>query len=101
MTPKEKSKKVDHPVYDPDWQQLWAKGRLIKKFRQPAGNQESLLLEFETLRWPAVIDDPLPRVTGTPAEEATARRDPEAQSRPTDRSLFRDGTGRRIGWKWP
>jgi hypothetical protein len=32
---------------------------LIKQFRQPAGNQETVLAAFEEEGWPERIDDPL------------------------------------------
>jgi hypothetical protein len=49
----------------PDWDScrriLTVRGRVIKSYRQPSGNQETILSAFEEERWADHIDDPLPR----------------------------------------
>jgi hypothetical protein len=47
----------------PDWdavrRELWLGDVLVKRFRQPARNQEAILAAFQEEGWPARIDDPL------------------------------------------
>ena len=49
------------PFYDKDRRELRVGSRLVKAFRQPAPAQHTILSAFQELRWPARIDDPLPR----------------------------------------
>jgi hypothetical protein len=91
---------VDQPRWDGCRRELWWGGRLVKRFRQPAPNQEALLAAFEELGWPEWMDDPLPREKGI---------DPQERLHDTVKGLNRhqrqrllhfcgDGTGQRIGW---
>ncbi len=48
------------PRWDRDLQQLCLNGLLVKQFKVPAPNQETILAAFEEEGWPARIDDPLP-----------------------------------------
>jgi hypothetical protein len=76
---------------------------LIKRFRQPARNQVTVLASFQELRWPRRLDDPL---TGNSGVE------PKRRLRDTVFALNRnhvtaevlafeaDGTGMGIIWKW-
>lgn len=48
------------PIWDRDRQELRLGGRLIKRFKVPAPNQEFILAVFEEEGWPVRIDDPLP-----------------------------------------
>jgi hypothetical protein len=92
-----------NPTWDPDLRELRVGELVIKRFRQPAGNQVSVLASFQELHWPSRIDDPL---TGNSEVE------PKRRLRDTVFALNRshvtakvlvfeaDGTGMGIIWKW-
>jgi hypothetical protein len=48
------------PVWDADQRELRFRGRIVKRYRVPARNQELVLAVFQEEGWPASIDDPLP-----------------------------------------
>lgn len=48
------------PVWDRDRQQLKFCKLLVKEFKLPAPNQETVLAAFQEENWPPRIDDPLP-----------------------------------------
>jgi hypothetical protein len=48
------------PRWDSRRRELHFRGLLVKRFRQPARNQELILATFEEDGWPYEIDDPLP-----------------------------------------
>lgn len=50
------------PSWDLSRRELSLGGRVIKRFRVPAQNQEGLLTAFEEESWPRHIDDPLPGI---------------------------------------
>lgn len=91
------------PTWDPDLRELRVGELLIKRFRQPARNQVTVLASFEELDWPRRIDDPL---TGNSGVE------PKRRVRDTVFALNRnhasakilvfeaDGTGTGIMWKF-
>ena len=91
------------PVWDPHLRELRVGKLVIKRFRQPAGNQVTVLASFQELNWPCRIDDPL---TGDSDFE------PKRRLRDTVFALNRthvtpnvlvfeaDGTGTGIIWKW-
>src|SRR5262249_44185846 len=56
---KEKSPKL-RPHWDSEWHRLYFGPTIVKEFRLPAANQETILMSFEEEGWPARIDDPLP-----------------------------------------
>jgi hypothetical protein len=47
------------PVWNQGRRELRIGGALVKRFRQPAKNQLSILESFQELGWPAHIDNPL------------------------------------------
>ena len=56
------------PAIPPEWDGLrrelrWV-GRVVKRFRVPAPNQEVVLATFQEEAWPPHIDDPLPGAVG-------------------------------------
>jgi hypothetical protein len=54
---------ADHvPVWDRDLQELRWEGQVVKQFKAPSPNQETILAAFEEEHWPTRIDDPLPPV---------------------------------------
>lgn len=89
------------PHFDGD-QRIFTWGQhLIKQFRQPSPNQETLLRSAEELLWPEWMDDPLPR---------KPKKNPKLLLRDTIKNLNRnqlshfvhfkgDGTGTRVGWE--
>lgn len=48
------------PEWDAARRELRYGGRVVKRFRVPAANQERILAAFEEEGWPEFIDDPLP-----------------------------------------
>lgn len=89
------------PHWDRDRRELWLGKKLVKQFRLPSRNQETILAAFEEEGWPSSIDDPLP-----PQPEQDAKR----RLHETIRSLNRhqkhrllrfqgDGTGQRVMWE--
>jgi hypothetical protein len=91
------------PTWDRDLRALLVGGVVIKRFRQPAWNQVTILESFQELRWRRRIDDPLP---------GESECDPKRRLRDTVFALnmnhiarnvivFKaDGTGTGIIWKW-
>jgi hypothetical protein len=77
----------------------WGK-HILKRFRQPASNQEIVLMAAEELGWPKWFDDPLP---------VAPRLNSKVRLHETIKALNRnqcphlihfkgDGTGTRVGW---
>src|SRR5215469_16169532 len=99
---KKLSTRQRNPTWDPNLRELRVGELVIKRFRQPAWNQASVLASFQELRWPRRIDDPL---TGNSEIE------PKRRLRDTVFALNRnhvtprvlvfkaDGTGTGIIWK--
>jgi hypothetical protein len=52
------------PRWDSGRRELSKSGLVVKKFRVPAPNQETILSAFEEEGWPPRIDDPLPAAAG-------------------------------------
>lgn len=88
------------PLWDAARRQLHFHGQLVKHFRVPAVNQETILAALEEEGWASRIDDPLPQSPNT---------DPKARLHDTIRSLNRnqarpllrfrgDGTGTGVTW---
>jgi len=48
------------PHWDPEARELWLNGKLVKRFKWHAVNQEVVLSAFQEEGWPVRIDDPLP-----------------------------------------
>ncbi len=89
------------PRWDQELHELWWGNVLVKRFREPANEQEIILASFEESGWPARIDDPLPPRTGI---------DPKARLHDTIKRLNRaqtrrliqfsgDGTGKGVRWQ--
>ncbi len=90
------------PRWDRQSRTLYFGDQIVKRFREPAANQEAVLLAFEQEAWVQVIDDPLPPV----AVESS----PEMRLRNTIRRLnlnqttplihfHGDGSGFRVIWE--
>ncbi|WP_037253941.1 hypothetical protein [Rhodopirellula sp. UBA1907] len=88
------------PTWDPDRHELTFQGKLVKRFRWPATNQEVVLSAFQEEAWPSRIDDPLP---GADDLEPKRRLSDTIKclNRNQQYSLLRfrgDGTGEGIIW---
>lgn len=92
---------VPKPHWDRERHELRVGDVLVKRFRLPASNQETILEAFEEESWPARIDDPLP---------PTAGHDPKRKLHDTINSLNRnqkarvlrfygDGSGYGVCWE--
>jgi hypothetical protein len=91
------------PTWDRDLRALMVGGLVIKRFRQLAWNQVTILASFQELRWRRRIDDPLPGESDC---------DPKRRLRDTVFALNRnhftrnvivfetDGTGTGVIWHW-
>ena len=60
MTTRNTDRQVLRPTWDPERRELRVGDLVVKRFRQPASNQELILTVFEEDDWPPKIDDPLP-----------------------------------------
>ena len=89
------------PHWDVDTRELRIAGKLVKRFKWPAVNQETVLAVFQEEDWPHHIDDPLP-----PQPE----QDPKGRLSDTIKCLNRkqqhalihfrgDGTGEGVIWE--
>lgn len=90
------------PKWDRDRQELRIGSIVVKRFKVPAANQETILAAFEEESWPPRIDDPLP----PHREQAPKRRLQETikslnrnQKRPLLRFLG-DGSGLGVRWEF-
>jgi hypothetical protein len=82
------------PRWDTDRRELYLGATLLKRYRQRAERQCTVLESFEELGWPPRIDDPLPALTL--ADTVTALN--EALQH-TPLRFRRDGTGKGIIWE--
>jgi hypothetical protein len=89
------------PKWDRDRQELRFGTQIVKQFKVPAANQETILAAFDEENWPPRIDDPLP-----PQRD----QDPKRRLHDTINSLNRnqkqplirflgDGSGRGVRWE--
>ena len=89
------------PKWDRDRQELRLESRVVKQFKVPASNQETILAAFEEEGWPPRIDDPLP---------PQGDQDPKRRLQETIKSLnrnqkdslirfFGDGSGQGVRWE--
>jgi hypothetical protein len=88
------------PRWDPDLRLLSWRGVVVKHFRVPAQNQETILSALEEEGWPPRIDDPLPQ-TPNIAPRCRLAETLKALNRHQKHTLlhFRgDGTGKGIMW---
>jgi hypothetical protein len=92
---------LGRPRWDHQRRQLCMGAQLVKEFKLPSPNQETVLMAFEEESWPARIDDPLPPV---------AHLDPRRRLHDTIKALNRkqkrylirfrgDGSGEGIRWE--
>jgi hypothetical protein len=90
------------PIWDRDRQQLRVGKVIVKQFKVPAANQESVLAAFQEENWPPRIDDPL---------SPQGDQDPKRRLHDTINSLNRnqkhplvrflgDGSGQGVRWEF-
>ena len=91
-----------HPVWDRSRQELRVGARIVKRFKVPAANQETILAAFEEEQWPPRIDDPLPLKV-----ELDAKRRLHDTINSLNRNqrcqvlrFFGDGSGQGIRWEF-
>jgi len=89
------------PIWDPRHRKLMFCGRLVKHFRCPAHNQETILSAFQEEEWPPRISDPLPPTGSSDSKQRlhdTIRSLNRNQSNPLIK-FGGDGTGEGIVWE--
>ena len=89
------------PHYDRELRVLSLGGKVVKRFREPAANQELVLAAFEELGWPERIDDPIPPHDGVDPRECL-----HSTIERLNRNQFcngikfsGDGTGKGVSWE--
>jgi hypothetical protein len=88
---------ADRPRWDSQRRELHFRGQVVKRYRQPAKNQERILQEFQEAEWPDRIDDPLPGDSNDPHQRLA---DAIRGLNDNDAIRFeRDGTGEGILWR--
>lgn len=92
----------EHPTWDRDRQELRVGKLVVKQFKVPAANQETILGVFEEEHWPSRIDDPL-----SPRPELHPKRrlhdTINSLNRNQKRGLVRflgDGSGQGVRWEF-
>lgn len=78
------------PEWDPERRELRFAGLLVKQFKWPAINQETILMAFQEENWPARIDDPLPPHVGM---------EPQRRLQDTIKCLNRNQKNKRIHFR--
>ncbi|MGD9722711.1 MAG: hypothetical protein AB7O59_15365 [Pirellulales bacterium] len=89
------------PNWDQQRRQLRVGGQIVKEFKLPSPNQETVLMAFEEEGWPPRIDDPLPPV-GHLDSRRRLHDTIKALNRKQKRLLIRfrgDGSGEGIRWE--
>jgi len=89
------------PSWDIERHELRCGGKVVKKFKWRASNQETILSAFEEEGWPAHIDDPLPQAPGIDPRRRLADAI-KSLNRHQKVSLVRfcgDGTGQGVLWE--
>lgn len=90
------------PTWDGPRHQLRVESTIVKEYKLPSPNQETILAAFEEEGWPPCVDDPLP---------VHPDLDPKRRLHDTIKSLNRnqrsrrirfmgDGTGEGVRWEW-
>ncbi len=98
----EPSTAVSAPRWGKTTRTLFYGDRIVKRYRQPAVNQETILSAFEEEAWVHAIDNPLPPLDNESPSEMrlrdTIRRLNLNQVNPLLR-FYGDGSGLRVAWE--
>ena len=101
MAPVSSNVKSHSPVWNPERQELWLDGNLVKRYRLPSPNQVAVITAFSEEGWPERIDDPLPQ-----NGETTPKRRLQDTIRNLNRSMktsimkfLGDGSGEGVLWE--
>ncbi len=90
------------PHWNAEARELSVDGQLVKRFKSPAQNQETVLCVFEEEGWPSRIDDPLSGGNGHRQDSKRRLNDTVKglnQYHATDLIRFAsDGTGEDVRW---
>jgi len=96
------------PLWNHDRRVLCVGDVVVKRFRVPSPNQETILAAFQEEAWPTAIDDPLPCPAGRDSKRRLRSTVQSLNANQKNRLLrFRgDGTGTRVLWElmsngWP
>jgi hypothetical protein len=91
----------DVPLWNDERRELWWRGQLVKRFRQPARNQVTVLSAFQEEGWPPRIDNPLPPQHGQDDGQRLHDAIVKLNQNQYHRLLrFRaDGTGQGVCWE--
>lgn len=89
------------PEWDSERRELRLAGLLVKQFKWPAINQETILMAFQEEEWPGRVDDPLPPQIGLePRRRLQDTIKCLNRNQKNKRIHFRgDGTGEGIIWE--
>lgn len=88
------------PRWDEKSRELWLGVQLLKRFRQPAQNQERILASFQELGWPPHIDDPLPGGDNVVRQERLHYAVRRLKKQLVPLILFEcDGLGKGVTWR--
>ncbi|MBX3439127.1 MAG: hypothetical protein KF861_16680 [Planctomycetaceae bacterium] len=89
------------PRWDGERHQFFVRDQLVKEFKVPSPNQETILAAFQEENWPARIDDPL--APTSPADSKRRLHDTiKSLNRNQKQNLIRflgDGTGEGVFWE--
>jgi hypothetical protein len=91
------------PAWDCNLRELRVGKLVIKRFRQPARNQVTVLASFQELRWCCRIDDPLPGASDSAAKRRLRDTVFALNRNHVTRNVIAfeaDGTGTGIIWQW-
>lgn len=89
------------PIWDAGRRTLTIDGAVLKQFKRPAGNQETILSVFHEEGWPVRIDDPLPPIEAVDSKQRLNNAIKSLNRNQRQHAiLFRgDGTGQGIVWE--
>jgi hypothetical protein len=91
---------VGKPEWDSSRRELRMGDHVVKRFRQHARNQETILAAFQEEGWPSRIDDPLPRDGEHDVQERLHAAIKKLNKQAVHLLCFRaDGTGEGVLWE--
>ncbi len=88
------------PLWDKDLRELRLGGQLVKRFRVPSPNQETVLAAFQEESWPCHIDDPLSPITGQNSKRRLHDTIKSLNRGQENRLLAFCGDGTGLGIRW-